>query len=168
VAGTITINFTTFMGGLPVEAIDRICQTYSDIRIRIPCSESLVPLETANAQVSVRFGAQTQNPDDMVQELCMLETARYASPTYIAHHGILKTAADYSKHFFAGPLKDHFSAPAIQWLRATVPSDCILLDCTGPEIVAQAVYNGPTICALPTQTVPNHTGMVEVVHSRCE
>jgi DNA-binding transcriptional LysR family regulator len=168
VAGTVTINCTTLIGFILVEAIDTICQTHSDIRIRLACSDSLAMLETGDAQISVRFGAQPQNPDYVVQHVCTLEMAFYASPTYVARNGIPTSPADYGMHFFAGPLSDGPSPAVLQWLRTTVPSDRILLASSAPEITTRAVYAGLAIGALPAQTVPAHAGMVEIVAPRRE
>jgi DNA-binding transcriptional LysR family regulator len=168
VAGTVTINCTTLIGFLLVEAIDTICQAYPEIRIRLACSDHVARLETGDAQISVRFGAQPNNPDYVVQQICTLETAYYASPTYVARHGIPSSAAEYGKHFFAGPLNDTPAPPVLTWMRETVPSDRILLACAAPEIITKAVYDGLAIGLLPVQTVPPHAGMVQVVPPRRE
>ncbi|MGR3364213.1 MAG: LysR family transcriptional regulator [Maritimibacter harenae] len=88
---------------------------HPDVRLVYRTGRRLFRLEYGEAHVAIRAGSPPKELDNVVQALATLDTALYASKSYIERRG-MPTEADVLEHDFIGPDDENIGAPALRWI----------------------------------------------------
>ncbi|MCC1482046.1 LysR family transcriptional regulator [Roseibaca sp. Y0-43] len=90
----------------------------------LPCLRvevRLARLEYGEAHLAIRAGSRPQEPDNVVQPLGSLQTALYASESYVEQHGLPETDADLARHDVLTVEPGQSRAPFDLWMEAHAP-----------------------------------------------
>jgi DNA-binding transcriptional LysR family regulator len=102
----------------------------------------LFRLDFGEAHVAIRAGATPEDPDYVVQPLVRMATGLFATPDYVAGHGLITGPQDYPKHRFIGPVDPDSRPGFYRWMRDHIPEDLILHRVSEPSASASAIKGG--------------------------
>ncbi len=168
VSGDLIITSLPNMSQMVLPALAQLTAEHPAVRLRYITDLRVYRLEYGEAHVAIRAGARPTEPDNVVQPLCVRESALYAAPAYIAAHGAPRGDADLAEHRFVGSEPGKARAPYHHWLAAHVPSDALVF--ASNEFAAQlgAVRAGIGLGFLTVVEARGDSGLVEVMPPRPE
>jgi DNA-binding transcriptional LysR family regulator len=135
---------------------------HPSIVVRYVASDRLFRLEYGEAHVAVRTGPKSEQPDTVVQPFTTLRLGLYASASYVAQHGIPKTAADFSAHCFVG--SDNLSSKSSFniWLQDQVPASNLVFRSNSPLVLEHAIRSGTGIGFFAAERASQYPDLIEV------
>jgi len=166
-AGELVVTSLGVIASLLTEPIRIFRDKYPDVSVRLKTSDRLFQLEYGEAHVALRAGTKPEQPDNVVRHFAGLDVGFYASPAYVAKHGVPSEPSQYAQHTFIGPDNPQIRAPLFKWLTANIPTDRIKLRFSDERLAYGAIQNGSAIGYLQTQYAKD-MGMVEVIAPRPE
>ena len=92
--------------------------------------------------MAIRAGAAPQEPDNVAQPLVHVKMGLYASPGYVAQHGLPAGPQDFARHRFIGADAPESRAPFHRWMQAAVPEANIVFRVTDAAAREAAVRAG--------------------------
>ena len=137
-------------------------EQYPDVVVRYLTGERLFRLEYGEAHIAIRAGTVPDQPDNVVQEFHNLRMGLYASPVYVAKHGLPQSAEDFDKHRFVAHDADDSRAPFEQWLRRNVPAANLTFRSTDTRTMRAAILAGAGIGFLPAFEADLNPELIEV------
>lgn len=137
-------------------------EQYPDVVVRYLTGERLFRLEYGEAHIAIRAGTVPDQPDNVVQEFHNLRMGLYASPVYVAKHGLPQSAEDFDKHRFVAHDSDDSRAPFEQWLRRNVPAANLTFRSTDTRTMRAAILAGAGIGFLPAFEADLNPELIEV------
>ncbi|MEO1027540.1 MAG: LysR family transcriptional regulator [Pseudomonadota bacterium] len=146
-----------------VDVVKEICRTYPKLRLNYLSSFSLLELEKGDADIALRAGDRPNNPDYVVQPIEELEWALYASPTYVARHGLPTDMSEFSSHYFVGPESKNPKHPGLSWITSNVPPANVVIRSNDDQFLEQCVLEGGAIGFLNNKTAGEQHGFVKVL-----
>lgn len=121
---------------------------YPEIKIDFAAVPRILKLDYGEAHISIRPGAQPQDPDYITQRLQTLKTTLYASHDYIEEHGTMKNLRDIRDHRFVATIAPLKNIPHMRWIRDCVPTENVSFQVTDFYELLQAVELGLGIAPL--------------------
>jgi len=101
-AGTVRITASQIVATYHLPAIlTRFHQRYPEVELELLASDQTDNLLRREADIALRMYRPTQN-DVITQHLGSLGLAAYASPEYVARHGVLRNVQDLRHHHVIG------------------------------------------------------------------
>jgi len=166
ITGELVITSIPGLSELVTPTLVRLQAEYPGLRIRYISDPRLFRLEYGEAHVAIRAGGKPQEPDNIVQPLCTRRVALYASPAYVAAHGMPASEADLPVHLFVGPEDRESRAPFHRWLAARVPEAAMAIRTNETHVAADAIAAGAVLGFLPAMQARAAEGLIEVLPSR--
>lgn len=160
---SVTLTASPPLRLVMVEVVKEICRTYPKLQLNYFSEYETVELEKGDADIAVRAGPRPDNPDYVVQPLEEITWALYASPTYVARHGLPQDQSDFAAHYFVGPASKEPLHPALSWITASVPKGNIVIKSNDAEFLEECVLAGGAIGFLNDQVVSEQHGFVKVL-----
>ena len=114
-------------------------------------------LSRGEAHIALRAGPKPAEPDNIVSHLWDSVPGLYASPDYVARHGLPEHADDLVNHRFVVGNEAFVRAPFNQWLLARLPDQAVVLRTPQIAAVYAAIQNGIGIGFLQTRLAPSGT-----------
>lgn len=137
-------------------------EQYPDVVVRYLTGERLFRLEYGEAHIAIRAGTVPDQPDNVVQEFHNHRMGLYASPIYVAKHGLPSGVEDFENHRFVAHDLDDSRAPFEQWLRRNVPAANLTFRSTDTRTMRAAILAGAGIGFLPAFEADLHPELIEV------
>ncbi|MGA9411760.1 MAG: LysR family transcriptional regulator [Roseobacter sp.] len=137
-------------------------EQYPDVVVRYLTGERLFRLEYGEAHIAIRAGTVPDQPDNVVQEFHNHRMGLYASPIYVAKHGLPSGVEDFENHRFVAHDSDDSRAPFEQWLRRNVPAANLTFRSTDMRTMRAAILAGAGIGFLPAFEADLHPELIEV------
>lgn len=135
---------------------------YPDVIVRYLTGERLFRLEYGEAHIAIRAGTAPNQPDNVVQQFHDQQMGLYASAQYIAEHGRPSNEESLVHHHFVSHDSESSRAPFEQWLRRTVPLDCLTFRSNDTRAQRAAILAGAGIGFLPVFEGQQHAILEEV------
>lgn len=166
VRGDLTV--TTLVGFAPAVtmALVPLMKSYPDLKVRLESGERLFRMEYGEAHVAVRVGVKPDHPDNVVQPLCNLTLALYASRSYIQEHGLPETEGDFSDHAFLGALPPASQTPFNRWLDEHPRISRVVFRTLDERSKLEAIKQGVGIGFLPVSIAEAEPDLVQVQEPR--
>ncbi|MCV2872328.1 LysR family transcriptional regulator [Defluviimonas sp. WL0050] len=168
ITGELVVTSLPGLSDLVTPTLVRLQTDYPDLRVRYVSDARLFRLEYGEAHVAIRAGGKPQEPDNVVQSFCTHRHGLYASPAYIARHGLPESETDLPRHRFVGPVDTESRAPYYRWLMALAPEGAVTFRANEDRVVLEAVTGGSAIGFLPVLLARRHPELVEVLPQRPE
>jgi len=159
---SVSITALPDLSPLMVSVLREICRQYPGLRLEFIASADPLSLETGEADIAVRIGQKPDHPDYIVQPLETLSWRVFASPTYVARHGLPRGTDEFDAHFFAGPISEKPRLQVLRWIIDQVPNNNIVIRSNDVKFLEACVLGGAAIGLLPTRIASDHEGMVEI------
>ncbi|WP_372837499.1 LysR family transcriptional regulator [Phaeovulum sp.] len=168
VSGELIITSLPNLSQMVLPALAQLAAEHPAVRLRYITDLRVYRLEYGEAHVAIRAGARPTEPDNVVQLLCARESALYATPAYIAAHGVPRSDAELAEHVFVGAEPGKSRAPYHHWLAAHVPSEAMVFVSNEFDAQLGAVRAGIGLGFLPVTEARADAGLVEVMPPRPE
>lgn len=123
----------------------------------------VMKLEYGEAHIAFRAGPKPQDPDNVVKPFLELEMGLYAADNYIARYGKPASIEDFKDHHFIGTRDKNPRAPALKWLRQTVPDHATAFTSNNVLLAKQAVLAGNGIGFLTTSDAAHYEHMIQIM-----
>lgn len=162
-SGELVVTSIPGLSELVTPTLVRLQAEHPGLRIRYVCDVRLFRLEYGEAHVAIRAGSHPQEPDNVVQPLGTRRVGLYASPAYVAAHGLPAGEGDLARHRFIGPIEHESRAPFFRWLAARVPDDAITFRTNEARVAADAIAAGAAMGFLPAMESRRAEGLVEAL-----
>jgi DNA-binding transcriptional LysR family regulator len=166
IAGELVVTSVPGLGRLVAPALLALMAEHPGLVVHYVTEMRVFRLEYGEAHVALRAGPRPQEPDYVVQPLCDLAVALYASEDYLARHGRPASEQDLAAHRFVGPEGPATRIPYFQWLAARVPAQAIIFRTNDLDAAALAVSSGRAMAFLAPFEAEAIGGLVEVLPPR--
>lgn len=166
VSGELVVTSVPGLSELVTPTLVRLHGEYPGLRVRYISDPRLFRLEYGEAHVAIRAGGRPQDPDNVVQPFCTRRVALYASPAYVAAHGLPQDEADLGRHRFVGPTDPESRAPFHRWLAERVPEEAITFRSNEANVAADAIRAGAALGFLPALRGPRAEGLIVAMPCR--
>lgn len=103
ISGNLRITTLSDFSPLLNPALKAFRQEYPKLRIQIIATDEVLPLSTGAAHVSLRAGAQPNEPDLIVKKLTPPDIFYYAADSYVEEYGLPKDESEFNNHLWALP-----------------------------------------------------------------
>ncbi|WP_372884691.1 LysR family transcriptional regulator [Shimia sp.] len=164
VSGELIVTTLESMTRLLVPILTEFQQLYPDVVVRLMTGTRLFRLEYGEAHVALRAGPRPQELDNVVRSLGKLRLGLFASPTYVANHGLPGTLEELKRHRFVGPDRDASArVPFLAWMKEHLDEDRIVFRSADSNANEQAVIAGAGIGFLPRWVTHAHPELHEVL-----
>ncbi len=160
--GELVVTSLETMAPVMVPLLAEFQQVHPEIIVRYLTGTRLFRLEYGEAHVALRAGPAPEEPDNVVQPLGTLPVGLFASPDYIARHGVPERVEDLAGHRFVGPDEERSRVPFAKWMTAHVPRGQVMFRTMDWYATEVAVAAGAGIGFLPLWAQRAHPDLVEV------
>jgi len=139
------------------------------VTLRYLAGTRLFRLEYGEAHVAIR-AAQTapEEPDNVVQQLCSVQTALYATRDYIDAQGMPQEADGFAGHRFVADADESSRAPYAQWMREGLGDDQVVFRSDEAQVQQAAVLSGIGLGFMSLEAAGQYPGLVQVAPPRAE
>ncbi|KZY39876.1 MULTISPECIES: LysR family transcriptional regulator [unclassified Oleiphilus] len=146
--GPLVLTSVSTLSPLIMPVIEVFSKAHPGVDISFQADSRIFKLEYGEAHISIRPGAQPQDPDYVVQKLLYTESALYASESYLRKYGKLQSLEDITGHRFLNFCQNMNNIPSIKWLNEMVPKEQISFSASDYHILMDAAENGLGIVAM--------------------
>ncbi|MCY1128044.1 LysR family transcriptional regulator [Frigidibacter sp. RF13] len=168
VSGELIITAISGIPRLLAPSIASFQKEHPGLHIRFLTDMRLFRLNSGEAHVAIRAGARPEDPDYVVQKFIQLRNGMYAAKCYADRHGLPKTEAELSRHWFVGPDDPQARAPFYQWLRGAVPAERVVFRTSEAAATEAAVRAGAGIGFMTLREAARDPDLIEVMAPRPE
>ncbi|MEM7610746.1 MAG: LysR family transcriptional regulator [Pseudomonadota bacterium] len=160
-------------GELVISTLDVLCETMAagirhyiehnpESNVRCIVTGEIVKLEYGEAHLSIRAGAKPNDEDYVVLPLRPVESALYASKSYIQANGLPTSVESLTDHQFIGLTHGQPTGP-YAWLNKHVPDVVYRFESSNLHSRVRAVLSGIGIMFMPVDLAKEMPGLVEVM-----
>lgn len=160
VGASVSITALPDLTPLMVRVVHEVGRKYPGLLLEFIASIEPLRLETGVADIAIRVGPKPDYPDYIVQPLETLRWRAYASPSYIARHGVPTDPGDLHGHLFAGPISESPRLQMLRWIDEHVAKENVMIRSNDAKFLEACVLCGAVIGLLPTRVAEDHEGMV--------
>ena len=160
---SVTLTASPPLRLVMVKVVKEICRTYPKLRLNYHSATRSIELEKGEVDIAVRAGECPDNLDYVVQPLETLDWALYASPTYVARHGLPKDTSDFTAHYFVGPESKAPLHPGLSWIAQSVPHENIVIRSNDEQFLEECVLEGGALGFLNNKVADEQHGFVKVL-----
>ena len=161
--GELVVTSLETMAPVMVPLLAEFQQMHPDIIVRYLTGTRLFRLEYGEAHVALRAGPAPEELDNVVQPLGKLPIGLFASPDYLARHGLPENAGDLARHTFVGSDEERSRAPYNAWMQEHVARGQVMFRTMDWYATEAAVAAGAGIGFLPVWAARAHPELVEVI-----
>jgi len=137
-------------------------QQYPEIRIKLLCTDDIVPLESGIAHVALRVGPKPNGSDLIVKPLSKFKTAYYVSKSYIDEFGLPANNSELKLHRWVLPTSDKHRIPFIRDVVQHIDEENIVFQSNHFPDVTQAVVAGIGIGPISADQANMYDDLVHV------
>ncbi len=167
-SGDLTITTLDGMTRFLLPKIAEFSALHPDVIVKYISTNSLMKLEYGQAHIAFRAGTRPEDPDNVVRPFMRLDTALYASKSYVATHGRPSSAEDCENHRMIGTLGEAARAPFNTWLRDAIGDIPYKFEINQTQLVPDAVNAGLGIGFMSVLAANENTNLVEIMPTRPE
>lgn len=168
VSGELIVTSISGIARLVVPILAQFQERYPAVVLRYVTDFRVFKLDYGEAHVAIRAGAAPEEPDNVAQPFARLRTALYASPGYVARHGLPSSEAEFQAHRFVMADHEGSRAPFNRWLQAVAPEQSIAFRAPEPAALEAAVREGAGIGFVSSFIAEGDPDLVEVMPPRPE
>ena len=140
--GELRISTVSSYSNVITPLLKRFHQQYPDIRIKLLCTDDIVPLESGIAHVALRAGPKPDGSDLIVKPLSNFATAYYAAQSYVDEFGLPKNNSELKLHQWVMPTAEKHRIPFVRHVLQHISEENIVFQCNHFPDVTQAVVEG--------------------------
>jgi len=166
VTGDLIVTTIPDLTPLLVPALAALQAEHPDLVVRLHSDTRLFRLEYGEAHLAVRAGARPQEPDNVVQPLWTMAAGLFASPAYVAAHGLPEDEAALASHRLISADDAETRVPYLRWLFANTPPSARIFRTNDMIGLEHAVLAGAGIGFLPLWRAARHPDLVQVLPPR--
>lgn len=156
ISGNLRITTLSDFSPLLNPALKAFRQSYPNLRIQIIATDDVVPLSTGAAHVSMRVGAQPNEPDLIVRKLNAPDIFYYAADSYVQEHGLPKDESEFNQHLWALPSNEKRKIPFIKQILNHIDEEKIIYQSNHFPDIHNAVIEGMAIGPIGIHHAKNH------------
>ncbi|MEM7521499.1 MAG: LysR substrate-binding domain-containing protein, partial [Pseudomonadota bacterium] len=168
VSGDLVVTSLLALSNRLVPLLAEFQAMHKDLRVLFVTGDRLFRLEYGEAHVAIRAGSAPDQPDNVVQKFMDTRMGLYASPDYVARHGLPDGPAAFADHRFIGPDNPESRAPHYAWLKENVPASAVTFRCSDSHAALMALEAGAGIGFLPEEEAKKRPDLVMVEAPRAE
>lgn len=168
VGGELVVTTVPGVAELLTPVLVAFQNRHPDVIVRLLTDLRVYRLDYGEAHVAIRAGSVPQEPDNVVQPLCLRRTALYAAHAYIAAHGQPREDADLRHHRFVGNDGEVQRAPFNRWLQEAVPAECVTYRTTELAALKSAIISGAGLGFLAEHEARAYPELVQVMPPRAD
>lgn len=166
VSGELVVTSIAGLAPLLVPALATFQAAHEGLVVRFLTDFRLFRLDFGEAHVAIRAGSAPSEPDNVVQPFARMRFGLYASPGYLATHGMPAGEADLAQHRFIVADDASSRAPFYHWLRTQVPPEAMSFRSSEPAALDAALRAGAGIGFMQAFAAAGDPGLVEVMAPR--
>lgn len=117
-------------------------QQYPDIRLKLLCTDDIVPLESGIAHVALRVGPKPDGSDLIVKPLSNFATSYYVSQAYADEFGLPANNSELKQHKWVLPTSEKHRIPFVRNVLQHIDEENIVFQSNHFPDVTQAVIEG--------------------------
>lgn len=114
ISGNIRITTLDEFSQLLNPALLAFRQVYPKLRIQLISTDEIIPLSSGVVHVSLRAGAEPQDPDLIARKVMPINMAFYATENYVKQHGLPTSTREFNQHDWVMPSADKHHIPYIK------------------------------------------------------
>ncbi|NRA23684.1 MAG: LysR family transcriptional regulator [Oleispira sp.] len=145
ISGNLRITTLSDFSALLNPALKAFRQAYPKLRIQIIATDDIIPLATGAAHVSLRAGAQPNEPDLIVKKLNAPGIHYFAANSYVEEYGLPKDSSEYKQHLWALPSEDKRRIPFVKQILKHIDEEQIIYQSNHFPDIYSAVAEGMAI-----------------------
>ncbi|CCK78013.1 MAG: LysR family transcriptional regulator [Oleispira antarctica] len=145
ISGNLRITTLTDFSPILNPALKAFRQAYPKLRIQIIATDEIIPLATGAAHVSLRAGAQPNEPDLIVKKLNAPEIHYFAADSYVQEYGLPKNCDEYNQHLWALPSDNKRHIPFVKQVLRHINEEQIIYQSNHFPDIHSAVVEGMAI-----------------------
>jgi DNA-binding transcriptional LysR family regulator len=145
ISGNLRITTLSDFSPLLNPALKAFRQAYPKLRIQIIATDDVIPLATGAAHVSLRAGAQPNEPDLIVKQLKAPDIHYYAADSYIEEYGLPTSSSEYNQHLWALPSDEKRKIPFVKQILNHIDEEQIIYQSNHFPDIHNAVIEGMAI-----------------------
>ena len=168
VAGDLVVTSLVALAPRMAPLLAAFQEEYPNVVVRYLTGERLFRLEYGEAHVAIRAGRAPEQPDNVVQPLTIHTMGLFASPAYVAAHGVPSGPDEYHLHRFVGHEDEDMRAPFYKWMSQAVPRENVVFRSNDTQALSLAVMAGAGIGFLTFQETEERPEMVQMAGPRPE
>lgn len=139
------------------------------VTLRYLAGTRLFRLEYGEAHLAVRAGQNApEEPDNVVQSLCAVETALFAAKDYLDAHGMPQEADGFAGHRFVGDADESARAPYAKWMREALSDDQVVFRADEAQVQQAAVLSGLGLGFMSLEAARQYPALVQVAPPRAD
>jgi DNA-binding transcriptional LysR family regulator len=156
-----TLRITTLLQFAPLlnPALLQFRLAYPKLRVQVISTDEVIPLESGTVHVSVRAGAEPQDPDLIVHKLLDRRMSYYATKGYVQQNGLPETVDQYNEHDWVMPSVDKYHIPIVKQVIKHLDKNQIVYQCNEMLAVQAAVKAGLGIGPLAEQDAEGESSL---------
>ena len=162
-SGPFVITSVSTLSPVIMPAIEAFSRLHPKVDIEFQADPRIFKLEYGEAHVSIRPGAQPQDPDYVVQKLFDTDTTLFASASYLNKHGALSNLDSIEGHQFISFIKPRDNISCIRWIRENVPETQVVFKASDFSIMADAAENGLGMVPLDTRVAAYRPSLIQMI-----
>lgn len=145
ISGNLRITTLSDFSPLLNPALKAFRQSYPKLRIQIIATDEIIPLATGAAHVSLRVGAQPNEPDLIVKKLTAPDIHYYAADSYVKEYGLPSHERDFKQHLWALPSNEKRKIPFVKHILDHIDDEQIIYQSNHFPDIHSAVIEGMAI-----------------------
>lgn len=157
ISGNLRITTLSDFSPLLNPALKAFRQAYPKLRIQIIATDDIIPLASGAAHVSLRAGAQPNEPDLIVKKLKAPDIHYYAADSYIKEYGLPKDESEFNQHLWALPSNEKRKIPFIKQILKYLNEEQIIYQSNHFPDIHSAVIEGMAIGPIGIHHASQHS-----------
>jgi DNA-binding transcriptional LysR family regulator len=145
ISGNLRITTLSDFSPLLNPALKAFRQAYPKLRIQIIATDEIIQLASGAAHVSLRAGAQPNEPDLIVKKLKAPDIHYYAADSYVKEYGVPKDSSEYKQHLWALPSIEKRRIPFVKQILKHIDEEQIIYQSNHFPDIHNAVIEGMAI-----------------------
>ena len=133
------------------------------VRLQLVADRRHLRLEHGEAHIGIRPGAKPTEPDYVVQPGASLQSALYASASYLKECGPFKSRKNLQGHRFIAPIDAYDFIPSLDWIARQVPEEQVVFRCNEFSGFEDAARCGLGIAALHSWCAESRPGLQRLI-----
>ena len=142
ISGELRITTVSSYSPVITSKLSDFLQQYPNIRLKLISTDSIVALDSGVAHISLRAGSKPDGPDLIVKKLIALNTAYFATPSYVEKYGIPTSLAQLNEHLWVLPSAEKHHIPFIESVINHINKENIVFQSNIFPDIHQAVIAG--------------------------
>ncbi|NRB40294.1 MAG: LysR family transcriptional regulator [Pseudomonadales bacterium] len=156
ISGNLRITTLAEFSSLLNPALIQFRAAYPKLRIQLISTDEIIPLASGAAHVSLRAGAEPQDPDLIVRKILCINMNYYAAESYVQTHGLPDNINELNQHAWVMPSADKQRIPYVKQILEHIDIEQVVYQSNHFMDIQAAVAAGMGIGLISELDAPNY------------